>query len=585
MNITEKAGYPRPDFIRTDWQSLSGEWEFDFDDNGALEQSFAGGGELFLSRTIRVPFPYQSPASGIDDQDHHGVMWYRRSFAITSEQLSRTVLLHFGAVDHDAAVWVNGNYVGGHKGGYTPFAFEISRFLHAGENELLVRCEDTLATDQVRGKQFWERQPSGCHYVSVSGIWQEVWLEFAGETYIRQVHFVTDFDDLSVTAEVELSREFTGSLALRVSKEGSAYCEMEQSVKGKSLRITVNFPDYGYQDPKKLVWSPANPHLFDAAFSLLDENDAVIDTVDTYFGFRKISTACGHVFLNNSQVYLRMILDQGYWTEGIYRPVDDDAFRVDVELTKQLGFNCARKHQKVEDPKYYYWADRLGLMVWGELPSFYGFTANARNDAANTMREFIDRDFNHPCIIAWVPLNESWGVRHLLGDPRQADFGRMLYHMCKCEDPSRFVSTNDGWENIFPTDVVAVHDYRSINDNVKKVYEDPDVLNTGAARTGHPYLMPGENRGDKPILYTEFGGKRLAEDAGWGYDEAIASVEKYLADMENDVLAVLHIPYMDGFCYTQLYDTYQETNGLLRMDRTPKADMDRIRDIFAHARW
>ncbi|MBR6739841.1 MAG: glycoside hydrolase family 2 [Clostridia bacterium] len=579
MMQIDKGSFPRPDFIRTDYQSLNGEWEFDFDDKGSLSRAFERGGELRLEKIICVPFPYQSPASGIHDESIHELMWYRRRFYLSAEHSAKTALLHFGAVDHDAEVWLNGSFLGRHSGGYTPFTFNVTRFLREGENELILRVADSSTKEQVRGKQIWNGVPSGCHYVAVSGIWQEVWLEYTSETYITRVKYTVDFDRICAFADITFNRQVEGTLSLSVEKNGVPVCRLEQSVCGESALAAIRFPDISMSDNKEYNWSPDRPNLFDVGVTLSDRNGPC-DTVLTYFGLRKIAVHGDRIFLNNSQYYLRTVLDQGYWTEGIYRPADDDGFRRDVELTKELGFNGARKHQKIEDPKYYYWADKLGLLVWGELPSFYSFTDRAAEDAVNTMREFIARDYNHPCIMAWVPFNETWGLRKIIGDPRQSDLARCLYYLCHSADEGRLVSTNDGWENVSPTDFISVHDYRPLTDRLVKYYSDRSFIDNGSARTGHPYRLPGETYGELPILYTEFGGKRIAGDPGWGYDNALESVEAYLADVDKDVSAVLSIPTICGYCYTQLTDCYQETNGLLYMNREPKADPERIAAIF-----
>ncbi|MBO5645724.1 MAG: glycoside hydrolase family 2 [Clostridia bacterium] len=579
MMEIDKGSFPRPDFIRTDYQSLNGEWEFDFDDNGALSRAFDRGGDLQLDKTICVPFPYQSPASGIHDESIHELMWYRREFYVSAEHAAKTALLHFGAVDHDAEVWLNGNFLGRHSGGYTPFQFNVTPFLREGANEITLRVADSSTKEQVRGKQIWDGVPSGCHYVAISGIWQEVWLEYTSETYITRVKYTVDFDRICAFVDINFNRHVEGTVSLCVEKDGAHICDFEQSVRGESALVSIRLPDISMTDNKEYNWSPERPNLFDVAVTLSDENGPC-DTVLTYFGLRKIAVHGDKIFLNNSQYYLRTVLDQGYWTEGIYRPATDDGFRRDVELTKELGFNGARKHQKIEDPKYYYWADKLGLLVWGELPSFYSFTDRAAEDAINTMREFIIRDFNHPCIMAWVPFNETWGLRKIVGDPRQSDLARCLYYLCHSADEGRLVSTNDGWENVAPTDFISVHDYRTLTDKLVKYYSDRSFIKNGAARTGHPYRLPGEEYGDIPILYTEFGGKRIAGDEGWGYDNALESVDAYVADVDNDVSAVVSIPTMCGYCYTQLTDCYQETNGLLYMNREPKADIERLAAIF-----
>lgn len=577
MRIDEKAGYPRPDFIRENYISLNGKWQFAFDDSREISEKLKAGESFALPLEIRVPFPYQSSASGINSEEQHEYVCYKKSFTV-EHCAGKTALLRFGAVDHDAEVRLNGQFIGSHSGGYTPFCFDVSGILTEGENEITVYVTDEFRPDSVRGKQIWNEAPWGCHYSAVTGIWQEVWIEFTDRDYITDINFVTDFDGHSVTAEISFSKNVCGFISADISKNMDSILFLRQSVNGRTAKFLIAFEDCGIKDKELYTWSPSHPNLFDVTLCLETENGT--DTVESYFGIRKISTAGNKVYLNNSQIYSRMVLDQGYWAEGIYRPEDDSAFREDVEWTLLLGFNAARKHQKIEDPKYYYWADRLGLPVWGELPSFYGFTDYACTDAENTMREFIQRDKNHPCIIAWVPFNESWGLRSLLGDSRQADLARELYYLCKRNDPYRLVSTNDGWENVFPTDICGIHDYRSFDKKLSEYYSDINFFNTGSARTGHPYLVPGESYGGQPVMLTEFGGKRIEGSDGWGYDLPAESTEKYIADIKSDIENILNTPTFCGYCYTELTDVYQETNGLLRMDRTPKADVEQLAEIF-----
>lgn len=576
MKAEEKAAFPRPDFIRENHISLCGKWQFAFDDAQELMQKISAGESPDLPLEITVPFPYQSEASGIGTGEKHEHICYKKTFTVPA--FDGTALLHFGAADHDASVWLNGRFLGSHSGGYTPFCFEVGDILRRGENELTVYVTDEFRPDSVRGKQIWSGDPWGCHYCAVTGIWQDVWLEFTGKDYISDVGFITDFDSRSVTAEITFSGNVNGFISADISKDGESVMTLRRSVNGRSAKFLISFEDRGVKDKEYYVWSPEHPNLFDVSLRLETENAS--DTVETYFGIRKIKTDSGRIYLNNSQIYLRMILDQGYWQSGIYRPGDNDGFRADVEWAARLGLNGARKHQKIEDPRYYYWADRLGLLVWGELPSFYGYSEYACADAEKTMSEFIRRDKNHPCIIAWVPFNESWGLRNLLGDRRQADFARELYYLCKRSDPSRLVSTNDGWENVFPTDICGIHDYRAFSEKLADYYSDTEFINSGAARTGHPYLVPGEKYGGEPMMLTEFGGKRITETGGFGYDLPAGTEESFISGIASDVENILKTPSFCGYCYTQLTDVYQENNGLLTMDRVPKADAEKLAAIF-----
>lgn len=565
MMISEKSAFPRPNFIRKDYTDLNGSWNFDFDDSGKFINSFLKGNALELSQTIKVPFPYQSPESGINTAEVHENVVYRRFFEIPPEKADKTVLLHFGAVDHTAVVYVNGKFAGKHMGGYTHFQFDITDIVKIGENELTVFVEDPDSPSQCRGKQIWQGEPGGCHYVAVTGIWQDVWLEFTNNAYITDIHFTSDFNNLFETAEISFNKKVCGIITAEFEIGEKSFGKIMQSVNGSECRITIHFEDYSLRDKNEINWSPARPNLFDVRFSL--ESDFGSDEVESYFGFRSFEAKGDKFYLNNSQYYLKMILDQGYWNEGIYRPKDNDAFRIDVEKTKELGFNGARKHQKIEDPRYYYWADRLGLIVWGELPSFYSFDKKSVEDALVTMKEFVNQAGNYPSIVAWVVFNETWGLRKLLGDSRQADFARSLYYLCKTLDPSRLVSTNDGWENLNPTDIITVHDYRTLSDELIEYYADASFLKNGSGRTGHPYMLPGEEYKGQPIMLTEFGGKRSSISAGWGYDDAELDGKTFKDAVNDDIKRAERLKLFSGYCYTQLTDVYQETNGILNMDR------------------
>lgn len=566
MMISEKSVFPRPNFIRKDYICLNGTWSFDFDDSGAFHSGFTGiGTAAGLTKSITVPFPYQSPESGINDTGIHERVVYSRKFNLPGDKAGKTVLLHFGAVDHTALVYVNGKYIGSHSGGYTHFQFDVTSACKAGENELTVFVEDKDSPSQCRGKQIWQGEPGGCHYTAVTGIWQDVWLEFTDKIYITQIRFISDFNHLSETAELRFSERITGSVSALFERNGEFFAKISQSADGTGCRITLNFDDYSLRDKNIINWSPERPNLFDVSFTL--ESEAGTDAVESYFGFRSFEAKGDRLYLNNSQYYLKMVLDQGYWREGIYRPADNDAYRIDVEKTKELGFNGARKHQKVEDPRYYYWADRLGLIVWGELPSFYAFDEASAEDALTTLKEFITECRNYPSVSVWVIFNETWGLRKLHGDSRQADFARSLYYLCKTLDPDRLVSTNDGWENLNPTDIISVHDYRTLSDELTCYYSDVSFLKNGSGRTGHPYMLPGEEYRGQPVMLTEFGGKRSSLSAGWGYDDAGADGKTFRDAVNDDLEKAGKIKLLSGYCYTQLTDVYQETNGILNMDR------------------
>lgn len=574
--------YPRPDFQRLEWVNLNGQWDFVFDDGnvGKLQQW-----ELVFpkSRKIEVPFCYQSELSGIKEADIHPILWYNRTFMLPDTFSNKRVLLHFGAVDYHCEVYINGRMVGKHSGGYTPFHFPVEDYLVPGENKLTVRVEDRPDCSQPRGKQFWKPWGQGCWYEACSGIWQTVWLETVGERYLKSVRIFPDIDRREIRMEVILDDTPKSPLLLKtdIFYEGDVVTMHSQSLQRQHTVITIALEEKDFIDERHYWW-PHAPHLFDATFTLV-AGDRQLDHVSSYFGMRKVSIRGGHIFLNNMPYYQKLVLDQGYWEDGMLTAPSDEALRKDVELTKQLGFNGARKHQKIEDPRYYYWADKLGLLVWGELPSAYEFGPDEIAMQMDQMREFIMRDSNHPCIIAWVPLNESWGVRNIIADRNQQNYAAALYYMIKALDSTRFVSNNDGWEQVSQTDVYGIHDYRPFGEkfaedyaNIAKMFET-----TPAARL---LLSDGQDLEEKPIMVTEFGGIALQSGKGefWGYNGLEKDEDDFLRRFESLIRGLRSIPYLQGYCYTQLTDVYQEQNGLLNFDRTFKVSPDKVAQIIQH---
>lgn len=571
--------YPRPDYQRSLWMNLNGQWDFAFDnqDQGKCQQWEQ---QFPASRKIQVPFCYQSALSGIHEQQIHPIFWYTRTFRLPENFAGKRILLHFGAVDYRCEVFVNGRAVGSHSGGYTPFHFSIENYLIPGENRLTVRVEDRPDCAQPRGKQFWKENGERCWYVANSGIWQTVWLEAVGQTYLQSIQIWPDIDRRQICLDVTLDQAPASPLLLdaNITFGGQIVTQFRQSLQRKRTKLTISLEETDFIDEYHYWW-PHAPNLFDVQFVLTDCT-AELDCVSSYFGMRKISCRNGHIMLNNMPYYQKLVLDQGYWEDGLLTAPSDEAIRRDVELTKELGFNGARKHQKIEDPRYYYWADKLGLLVWGELPSSYEFCADEMAMQMDQMREFVLRDANHPCIVAWVPLNESWGVRNIIADPQQQQYAAALYHMIKALDKTRLISNNDGWEQVNQTDIYGIHDYRPFGDRFAADYADPEKIfeTTPAARLmmadGHPFE-------DKPIMVTEFGGIALQSGKGdfWGYNGLEKDEEDFLKRYGSLIRGLGEIPYLQGFCYTQLTDVFQEQNGLLNMDRTYKIDPEKVRKI------
>ena len=588
MSILPGTEHPRPDFVRDTFNSLNGEWQFAFDDEdrGFTEKWYLPG--TTFPMTIQVPFAYQAKMSGIGPTDEiHPILWYRRTFTVPAEMQGQHLLLRFGAVDFACQVYVNGLMVGLHRGGYTPFEIDITPALQEGENDLALRVEDHPDTTQPRGKQYWNRGLMGCWYTPVSGIWQSVYLEAVGPYRMTDIHVTPDIDRHLFTAEITLNRPVSMPLSLRltISYKGRTLRTVTTTVSDRITRIPVDLIITGNLDQVHL-WSPERPDLYDLSCELLDQ-DRALDHVCTSFGMRKIEVREGKIYLNNSPIYLRMILDQGMWPDSLLTPPSDEAIQEDIRLTLALGYNGARKHQKVEDPRYYYWADRMGLLVWGELPSAYDFSDDAIRHLTRTLTDFIRRDYNHPCLICWVPLNESWGVRNIYTDRRQQATAQMLYYLTKSLDGTRLCSSNDGWEQVI-TDICALHDYAAEGEVLARHFESREAVEQHSCDVHPCYAQQYSPTGKEAFMITEYGGIAfdnigIQEDMGgmqtWGYHDKVSSEEAFLRRFASVTDAIRRLPYCQGYCYTQLTDVMQEINGLLTPDRKPKVDPEKIRAL------
>jgi beta-galactosidase/beta-glucuronidase len=584
--------------MRDTFVSLDGEWSFAFDDAdiGLGEGWFYTDHNLPL--TIRVPYCYQCEKSGIGGDEIHSILWYRRSFALPTQWNGQRVLLRFGAVDWSCRVYVNGVAVGEHAGGYTPFALDITPALKWGQsNDLCLRVVDMSDVAQPRGKQYWKRGLMGCWYTPTSGVWQSVYLEAAGRPatpYITRVHVEPDIDNHVATVTIALNRE--PSSPLNVSFALDQHVDdiprerpvaVSAVVRSREASFPIDMHSAGAIEGLRL-WSPENPNLYGLTVALADEA-VVIDRIYTYFGMRSIEIREGDVLLNHRPLYQRLVLDQGYWPDTLLTPPDDEAIQADIRWTKVFGFNGARKHQKIEVPRWYYWADKMGLLVWGELPSAYSYTPDSTRALIDTMQAFIDRDFNHPCIIAWTPLNESWGVPSIYANTKQQEFSRTLYHLCKSLDGTRLVSGNDGWEQV-KTDIFALHDYMQDGDVLFERIKDRgqlDRIGVADRVSWAKGITPDKNA---PFLLTEYGGTAF-DDIGaqgelggmqtWGYGDKINGEKAFLERFGKIQQAVNRVPFCKGTCYTQLTDVQQEINGLLTPDRKPKVSPEAFAKLNA----
>jgi beta-galactosidase/beta-glucuronidase len=578
--------HPRPRLTRDRWFDLNGAWQFAYDDaDEGLDAHWqhAGGFE----RTIIVPYPPESELSGIGDKGLHPILWYRRSFATPPLAAGERLILHFGAVDYRARVWVNGDLVATHEGGHTPFSADITASLTAAEEQVItVRAEDWPEDiTQPRGKQDWLSEPHNIWYHRTSGIWQTVWLEPVPAVHITEFQLTPDLAAGSVTVEAVLNRPHHGSLWVVLSLRGQQLAAQQVAIDGPTLETTIHIPAARNGVHRNdLYWSPERPNLIDVGASLLDAHGTVGDHIASYFGLRSAAVAHGRFLLNDKPYYVRSVLEQGYWPDSHLAAPSPDALRAEVELIKSLGFNAVRIHQKLEDPQFHYWADHLGLLVWGEMANAFAFSAHAVDRFTREWLEAVKRDRSNPCVVTWVPLNESWGVTDIALRQDQQDYARSLYHLTKALDPTRPVVSNDGWE-LVRSDIWAVHDYTHVPEQILERFGSREAI-AQTLRSMDPLkrrvVLDTDTIADQPVMITEFGGLSLAPKTGqaWhGYATATDDAQ-YLAMVKGLFDAIYACPDVAGFCYTQLTDTLQETNGLLDENRRPKLPVAELHAII-----
>ncbi|MEP6696935.1 MAG: sugar-binding domain-containing protein [Pseudonocardiales bacterium] len=582
--------HPRPQLTRPQWTDLCGRWGFAYDDEQVgLTERWYEQADVF-GRSIQVPFPPESAASGIGDPSFHPVVWYRRTFERENARLAPDgrLLLHFGAVDYRARVWVNGRLVAVHEGGHTPFNADITEELTpAGEQVIVVRAED-LPSDlaQPRGKQDWEVDPHRIWYHRTTGIWQPAWLEPVPPTYVCSLRWTPDVDRAKLAMSLGLVRSDDRPLRLRVllTLHGVVLADDEYAMTGTDLSREISLPAGSTSlNRQTMLWSPVNPNLVDATVTVLDSDGRTVDEVVSYAGLRSVGTSGGRFLLNGRPYFLRLVLAQGYWPESHLAAPDEGALRREVELIKALGFNGVRVHQKVEDPRFLYWCDRLGLLVWGETANAYEFNPTSIDRLTREWLEVLDRDYSHPCIVTWVPLNESWGVPNLERAAEQRNFVRGMYHLTKAIDPTRLAIGNDGWEHIV-SDIFGVHDYAQDGETLLRRYGDYEAVERTLQRVQPHYrsvVLPGFSHNDEPLMVTEFGGITYVAGGAPFFNAygTVDSPEEFLERYRDLVGALLDSPVVAGFCYTQLTDTEQERNGLLDSARKPKIDTDQVREI------
>ncbi len=561
--------YPRPQMVREDWINLNGSWEFEMDFGKSGKER-----ELFLKdklkSTILVPFCPESKLSGIEYIDFIPAVWYRRSFIIPDDWAGSKVLIHFGAVDYESEVWVNGTSVGTHAGGYSSFSFDITDYVRSGENIVTVYAEDDVRSGlQPRGKQRAEHHfiKAGCDYTRTTGIWQTVWLERVPREYISSFKVIPDPNNQSVYIE-SLLKGNTDGLAFKVQAayDGRKVGQANAIITGNRVSLTIDLEE-------KHLWEPGVPNLYDLILRVENDNK-VIDKVTSYFGLRSVSLGKDVININGKPVFQRLVLDQGFYPDGIYTAPSDEDLRKDIEISLALGFNGARLHEKVFEPRFLYWADKMGYLVWGEHAN-WGLNIHTPMGLRQFLPEWmevLERDFNHPSIVGWCPFNETWDID---GKKQDNEVLRIVYNITKAIDTTRPVIDTSGNYHV-ATDIFDVHDYDQNPESLAKKLEP--------MRTSDGAYVTFENRQKyegQPYFVSEYGGIwwNPGDEKGWGYGTRPKSEEEFLARYKGLTELLLNHPRVCAFCYTQLYDIEQEVNGLYTYDRKPKFDPEIIKAI------
>ncbi|MGC0141718.1 glycoside hydrolase family 2 protein [Pseudactinotalea sp. Z1732] len=583
--------YPRPQMVRSDWLNLNGTWQFEVDpgDSG-LERGLV---DAELSGAITVPFAPESELSGVANTDFMEAVWYRRTVTIPAGWSGQRVLLHFGAVDHDATVWVNGTQVARHRGGFSSFTADLHGVAEPGqEATIVVRARDRRHIPQARGKQATKYANSECHYTRTTGIWQTVWLEPVPQVHLRRPRITPDVAASAFRVVAPLSANRRGMTVRAVVSDADGEVVATQVRADLDLAPALHLP---VPPDRVRLWQVGEGFCYDVRLELLDEAGTVLDAIDSYAGLRSVSIDGNQVRLNGEVVFQRLVLDQGYYPDGLMTAPSDAALVEDIELSLAAGFNGARLHQKVFEERFLYHADRRGYLLWGEFAD-WGCSAQGhrsdhqRPDASYITQwtEVLKRDYNHPAIIGWCPLNETWQVLH---DEITVldDVTRGMFLATKATDPTRPVIDASGYSHrVAETDVYDSHSYE----------QDPAAFAEQQAglATGDPFVNTHDGQtislpyAGQPYFVSEYGGiwwnpDEAAEADGtdrtesWGYGQRVADEEEFHVRFAGLTDVLLDDPNMFGYCYTQLTDVFQEQNGIYRFDRSVKLDVDRVRRV------
>ncbi len=566
-------GYPRPQFYRAGYELLNGEWDFAFDREGNLDGVLCGG--FSDQMKILVPFNYQTKLSGIGTEERVDTVWYSRALNITEKQLENDVILHLEGCDYETYIYINGREVGRDTGGYHRLSFDLTPYLHIGENTLVIKVCDDYSIEKPRGKQRWKDENFGCWYTDTTGIYKTAWLEYAPHTRIESIRI--DTDRHAGTADIAI---------IGANLKGDEKVRIEVSLNGQTVVDTVAEGGAAHLELAGelpiALWGVEQPNLYEMKITLV-RDDENIDTVQSYFGVRDITIDGQTIYLNGEPLYQKLVLDQGYWEGSDLTPPSEAALLKDITDMMAMGFNGARKHQKVEDERFLYYADILGYIVWAEMPSMYLNTEASRETFSREWMLAVKQQYNHPCVLVWVPFNETWGIEPARTDKVIQKFVDDTYHATKAYDPHRPVVTNDGWEHTI-SDILTIHHYEQDGKLLHSYFDTVEkcILPVWASHERGAFAEGYEYRG-QPIMISEFGGTAFVKDThgnNWGYGQGVNDDEEFLTRFAGLIDAIDSIPFVSGYCYTQVTDVQHEVNGLLYFNHEPKFEHAKIKKIL-----
>lgn len=558
-----RSEYPKPQFMRENWLNLNGEWQFEIDNSNSGEERKLFNEAQDFSLKINVPFCPESKLSGVENVDFMNSVWYKREFEITEKQLEGRVVLHFGAVDYKTTVYINGNKCGSHKGGYVSFSFDITDYAVLGKNTVTVHAMDDTRSRMIpSGKQSEKYSSWGCYYTRTTGIWQTVWLEFLPEAHIKSVKYVTDINNATVNINAVLCG--SGTFIAEAFYDGVSMGKAQTVSGGGNVNITINLAE-------KHLWEIGNGRLYDLVLTFGE------DRVQSYFGLRDIRLDGKKFLINGKSVFQRLVLDQGFYPDGIYTAPSDQELCADIKRSQALGFNGARLHEKVFEERFLYHCDKLGYIVWGEYPN-WGLDHSYADSIYAILPEWleeIDRDFNHPSIIGWCPLNETWDQN---GRKQYDEMLALVYKATKAADSTRPCIDTSGNYHVV-TDIYDLHDYEQNPDVFASHYEP--LGNSNVFDFFSAFKDRQRYDGKMPFFVSEYGGIGWSVNEGWSYGNAPKSAEEFIERFKGLTDALLDNENMFGFCYTQLTDVEQEQNGLYTYDRKPKFDTEIFKAILS----